>query len=45
LAGLLEAVRLSPSAVNKQPWRAVVSGSEVYFYESRSKGYVKAQRI
>lgn len=36
----LEAVRLAPSAVNKQPWRAVVCGDKVHFYEKRSKGYV-----
>ena len=33
----LEAVRLAPSAVNKQPWRAVVCGDRVHFYEARSK--------
>ena len=33
----LEAVRLAPSAVNKQPWRAVVCGDCVHFYETRSK--------
>ena len=36
----LELVRLAPSAVNKQPWRVVVSGERVHFYEKRSKGYV-----
>lgn len=36
----LELVRLSPSAVNKQPWRAVVDGDRVHFYEKHSKGYV-----
>ena len=35
----LEAVRLAPSAVNKQPWRAVVCGERVHFYEKRSKAY------
>ncbi|MBQ9382870.1 MAG: nitroreductase [Ruminiclostridium sp.] len=35
----LELVRLAPSAVNKQPWRAVVDGSKVHFYEKRSTGY------
>jgi nitroreductase len=29
----LEAVRLAPSAVNKQPWRAVICGDRVHFYE------------
>ena len=36
-------VRLAPSAVNKQPWRAVVCGSTVHFYEKRSKGFITAQ--
>ena len=40
LRDVLEAVRLAPSAVNKQPWRAVVSGNCVHFYEKPSKGYV-----
>ncbi len=33
----LQAVRLAPSAVNKQPWRAVVCGDRVHFYEKQSK--------
>ena len=33
----LEAVRLGPSAVNKQPWRAVICGDRVHFYETRGK--------
>jgi len=36
----LELVLLAPSAVNKQPWRIVVSGNTVHFYEKRSKGFV-----
>ena len=36
----LELLRLSPSAVNKQPCRVVVDGSCVHFYEKQSKGYV-----
>ena len=40
LAPALEAVRLAPSAVNKQPWRVVVCGEKVHFYEKRSRGYV-----
>ncbi|MBR1478256.1 MAG: nitroreductase [Lachnospiraceae bacterium] len=32
----LEMARLSPSATNKQPWRAVVDGNKVYFYEQKS---------
>lgn len=38
LAEVLEAVRLAPSAVNKQPWRIVISDSNAHFYEKRSKG-------
>lgn len=40
LEPILEAVRRAPSAVNKQPWRAVVIGNAVHFYEQHSKGYV-----
>ena len=36
----LEAVRLAPSAVNKQPWRVAVCGDKAHFYEKHSKGYV-----
>ena len=36
----LDAVRLAPSAVNKQPWRCVCREDKVHFYEKRSKGYV-----
>ena len=43
LADALELVRLAPSAVNKQPWRAVVCGDTVHFYEKRSKGFVTAE--
>ena len=42
LQDTLEAVRLAPSAVNKQPWRLVVCDGKVHFYEKRSKGYVSA---
>ena len=38
-APAFEAVRLAPSAVNKQPWRAVLRGSAVHFYEKKSRGY------
>lgn len=34
-----EAVRLAPSAVNKQPWRLVLDGKRVHFFEERSRGY------
>lgn len=33
----LETVRLAPSAGNKQPWRAVVCGNTVHFYEKKTK--------
>ena len=39
---VLELVRWAPSAVNKQPWRLVVSDNLVHFYEKRSRGYVSA---
>ena len=29
--------RLAPSAGNKQPWRAVVCGDRVHFYEKKAK--------
>ncbi len=35
----LELVRRAPSAVNKQPWRVVVDGDNVHFYEKKSKGF------
>ena len=35
----LEAVRLAPSAVNKQPWRAVVCGDVVHFFKKSNKGF------
>ena len=38
LARPLEAVRLAPSAVNKQPWRAVVQDGAVHFCLKRTKG-------
>lgn len=36
----LEAVRLAPSAVNKQPWRIVVDGKKAHFFEKHDKGYL-----
>lgn len=33
----LEMARLAPSAGNKQPWRAVVCGDTVHFYEKKDK--------
>ena len=38
MRALLEAVRLAPSAGNKQPWRVVVEGDRAHFYEKRSIG-------
>lgn len=35
----LEMVRLAPSAVNKQPWRAIRQGENVHFYEHKDEGY------
>ena len=37
----LEAVRMAPSATNKQPWRIVRSGGDWHFYLFRTKGYGK----
>ncbi len=39
IADLIEMVRWAPSAVNKQPWRIIVSGRDFHFYEKRDKGY------
>ncbi len=39
LAYLLEMVRLAPSAVIMQPWRAVVKDNAVHFYLKRSSGF------
>lgn len=33
----LEMARLAPSAGNKQPWRAIVCGDKVHFYEKKTK--------
>ena len=35
-AKALEMARWAPSAANGQPWRAVVDGDSVHFYEARS---------
>ena len=35
-ADALEMARWAPSAANRQPWRAVVAGDTVHFYEERS---------
>ncbi len=39
IADLIEMVRWAPSAVNRQPWRIIVSDRDFYFYEKRDKGY------
>ena len=44
-ATALEMVRLAPSAVNKQPWRAVVIGDSVHFYLVRSKGVGHGEKL
>ena len=45
----LEMLRLAPSAVNKQPWRVVVTENAVHFFEKHSVkvdvGSVDMQRI
>ena len=35
----LSMVRLAPSAVNKQPWRVVITDNTAHFYLKRSKGF------
>ncbi len=40
IAGLIEMVRLAPSAVNKQPWRILLKDRAYHFYEKKDKGYV-----
>ncbi len=35
----LEMVRLAPSAVNRQPWRIVLTDDAAHFYLKRSKGF------
>jgi hypothetical protein len=40
-AGALEAVRMAPSATNRQPWRIVRRGHDWHFYVARTKGYGK----
>ena len=42
LTDAFEMVRWSPSAVNKQPWRLILDGNDVHFYEKKAKGYVDA---
>ncbi len=35
-----ELVRWAPSAVNRQPWRIVLTDTAAHFYEKKDKGYV-----
>ena len=44
-AGALEAVRMAPSATNKQPWRLVRHGASWHFYLRRTKGYGKGSAV
>jgi len=44
-AGALEAVRIAPSATNKQPWRLVRDGAAWHFYLRRSRGYGKGSAL
>ncbi len=43
MADLIEMVRWSPSAVNKQPWRIIVSESGCHFYEKKDRGFVSGK--
>lgn len=45
LRACLETVRWAPSAVNKQPWRAVIQQGMVHFYEHHDKGYIHPNGI
>lgn len=40
IADLAEMVRWAPSAVNKQPWRVIVTQQGCHFYEKRDRGYI-----
>ena len=44
-AEALEAVRMAPSATNKQPWRIVRDGSAWHFYLRRTRGYGKGSAL
>ena len=44
-AAALEAVRMAPSATNKQPWRLVREGASWHFYLRRTKGYGKGSAL
>ncbi|MDO5100372.1 MAG: nitroreductase family protein [Eubacteriales bacterium] len=38
-ADILEYVRWAPSAKNSQPWRLVIDGTQIHFYEQKKAGY------
>ncbi len=40
IGDLLEMVRWAPSAVNRQPWRIIMSDGAFHFYEKQDKGYI-----
>ena len=41
LAEVLEAVRIGPSASNRQPWRIIREGASLHFFLARTPGYDK----
>ena len=43
LSEALEAVRLAPSAVNKQPWRVLRREGTCFFYKKGDKGFVNPE--
>lgn len=45
LAQPLEMVRLAPSAVNKQPWRVLLSDGKAHFYLRRGKGFGHSEKL
>jgi len=44
-AEALEAVRMAPSATNKQPWRILRDGAAWHFYLRRTRGYGKGSAL
>ena len=44
-AEALEAVRMAPSATNKQPWRIVRDGARWHFFLRRTRGYGKGSAL
>lgn len=41
----LEALRLAPSAANKQPWRVLLNNEGAHFYKKENKGYESIQLV